>query len=104
MIFFLVLPVWMLCILSGIVLLFPPQRRQIGLYVIVVSTAAMLVSFLLSTAVLYLGATIGPRLHIQWLGVAVIATYILAVGLGLIVGAFAGFLLTRNLLVRRLPG
>ena len=104
MIFFLILPLWVLCTLSGIALLFLPQRRRIGVYFILVSTAAMLVSFVLSTAVLYLAGKFGSRLHIQWLGLAVIATYLMATGLGLIVGGLAGFFLARNLLVRRLPG
>lgn len=96
--FFLIVPVWILCILAGIVLLFFQRFRRTGVYVISVSTAATAVSFLLSTAVLVLA----PRVGHQWMGLggglAVIGAYLLSIGLGGLVGAAAGFFLTRKLL------
>jgi len=95
--FFFIVPVWFFFALSGVVLLFFPRHRRMGLYAISVSTTATLTSFLVSTAVLYIGARIGTRLNIKWFGVALIAAYLLAIGLGAAMGAIAGFFLTRCL-------
>ena len=66
-----------------------------------VSTGGTLLSFLLSTAILYLGPRIGLQRSGGWSGIALIAIYILAVIAGGMVGSIAGFSFTRKLLARR---
>lgn len=99
--FFFIVPVWMLCVLSGIVLLCFQRFRRTGLYAISTSTTATLVSFSLSTTILYLGPRIGAQWMGRWSGVVVIGAYLLAIGVGALIGALGGFLLTRKLLPRR---
>jgi hypothetical protein len=101
--FFVIVPIWLLLVLSGIVLLFLPRHRRVGSYAIIVSTSATVSSFLLSSGVLYLGPKIGSRLHTNWFGLAVIGTYLFAIGLGALMGGIAGFVLTRNMVAPRLP-
>ncbi len=99
--FFFIVPVWMLCVLSGIVLLCFQRFRRIGLYAISISTTATLVSFSLSTAILYFGPRIGAQWMGRWAGVVLMAAYLLAIGIGALIGALGGFLFTRKLLLRR---
>jgi hypothetical protein len=96
MLFFFIVPVWLLFVLIGVVLLFRARQRRIGWYAIIVSTTATLTSFLLSTAVLYIGARIGAHANLKWLGVAVIGAYILTMGVGIALGGIAGFFLVRS--------
>jgi hypothetical protein len=99
--FFFIVPVWMLCVLSGIVLLCFQSLRRIGFYAISVSTTATLASFFLSTAILYLGPRIGTQWMGRWAGVVLTGAYLLAIGVGALVGALGGFVFTRKLLPRR---
>jgi hypothetical protein len=100
MLFFLIISVWILCVLSGIVLLCFQKLRRIGLYTISVSTAATLVSFFLSTSIIYFGSGISTQWMGRWAGVVLLGAYFLAIGIGALIGALAGFLLTRKLLPR----
>src|SRR5581483_2131127 len=95
--FFLIVPIWLLCALAGIVLLFIRRFRRIGVYAITVSTTALLVSFGVSTAVLYAGPRLAPSPHPPWYGVALIAAYVAAIIVGGLVGAIAGLVGTRKL-------
>ena len=99
--FFLIVPAWLLCVVFGVVLLFFQRFRRIGFYAISISTAATAVSLVLSTAALFLGPRVGLQRMGQWSGIALIAAYVLAIGLGALIGALGGFLLTRKLLPRR---
>jgi len=99
--FFFILPAWMLCVLCGIVLVCFQRFRRTGIYVIIISTTATVVSFFLSTAVLYLGPRIGLQGLRRWSGIALIGAYVLAIGVGAAIGALTGFLFTRKLLPRR---
>jgi hypothetical protein len=101
--FFFIVPLWLLFVLCGIVLLFLPRYRRVGLYAINISTMATLTSFLASMAVLYVGPRIGAHLQTRWLGVAVIGAYLFAIGLGALVGGITGFFLTRKLIDRHVP-
>jgi hypothetical protein len=98
MLFFFIIPIWLLFILAGIVLLFLPQHRRLGWYAIAGSTTATLASFFLSTAVLYFGAKVGASPTIKWFGLAVIGTYFFAIAVGIALGGIAGVFLTRKLL------
>jgi hypothetical protein len=72
-----------------------------GLYAINISTAATAISLLLSTAVLFLGPRAGLQRMGRWSGIALIGAYVLAIGVGALIGALGGFLLTRKLLPQR---
>jgi hypothetical protein len=96
--FFLIVPVWLLCVLCGIVLICFQRFRRIGLYAISISTAATAISLLLSTTVLFLGPRVGLQRMGRWSGIALIGAYVLAIGVGALIGALGGFLLTRKLL------
>ncbi len=98
--FFFIAPVWMLCVLFGIVLLCLQRFRRIGVYAISISTTATLVSFLLSTAILYFGSRIGAQWMGRWSGAVVMGAYLLAIGIGALIGALVGFLFARKLLPR----
>jgi len=99
--FFLIVPAWLLCVLCGIVLLCFQRFRRAGLYAINISTAATAFSLLLSTTVLFVGPRAGLHRMGRWSGIALIGSYVLAIGAGALIGALGGFLLTRKLLPRR---
>jgi hypothetical protein len=96
--FFLIVPAWLLLVLFGVVLLCFQRLRRIGFYAISISTAAIALSLLLSTTVLFLGPRVGLQRMGQWSGIALIAAYVLAIGVGALMGGLGGFLLTRKLL------
>jgi hypothetical protein len=95
--FFFILPVWAFCVVIGVALLFFRNLRRIGSYVIAVPTGATLVSFTLSTSVLYLVPRFAHEPHPQWLGIALIAGYLIALVLGALLGALGAFLLLLKL-------
>jgi hypothetical protein len=99
--FFLIVPAWLLCVLCGIVLLCVQRFRRLGLYAINISTAAIAISLLLSTAVLLWSPRIGLQRIGRWSGIVFIGAYLLSIGAGALIGAFGGFLLTRRILLRR---
>jgi len=101
--FFLILPAWLFCFLAGVALLCFRRFRRIGLYAINISTAATILSLLLSSAVLFLGSRFGPERTGRWSGIILIAAYAIAICLGALLGAIGGFWLTRKLLPRPSP-
>jgi uncharacterized protein YneF (UPF0154 family) len=68
-----------------------------GLYAVGISTAATLVSILVSSLVLYLGIKVGAHVNSKWVGFALIGMYVLGIGFGIVLGAITGFFLTRRL-------
>jgi len=99
--FFLIIPLWLLCVLCGIVLLCFQRFRRMGIYAINISTAATAISFVLSTTVVFLAPRVGMQRMGRWAGIALIGAYVLATGVGALIGALCGFLLTRKLLPHR---
>ena len=99
--FFFIVPAWILCVLCGIVFLCFQRFRRMGLYAISISTTATLVSFGLSTALLYLGPRIGTQWLGRWSGIILMGAYLLVISVGALIGALGGFLFTRKLLPRR---
>jgi hypothetical protein len=99
--FFLIIPVWLFCVVIGTALACIQRLRRTGIYLITVSTAGSLLSLLLSTAVLYLGPRIGFGHFGKWAGVALIGTYAFAIAAGGLIGSLSGFSLTRKLLSSR---
>ena len=101
MLFFFIVPLWLLVAVTGVVLLFLPKHRRLGWYAITVSTTAMLTSFSLSTAVLYFGVKVGAHSRVRWFGIALIGTYLFAILAGIPLGGIAGAFLTRKILSGR---
>lgn len=101
MAFFLIIPLWLGCVLIGAALACFQGLRRTGVYMIAVSIGGTLLSLLLSTAVLYLGPRMGFKYLGKWSGVALIGTYVLAIVAGGLIGSVSGFSLTRKLLPRR---
>jgi hypothetical protein len=99
--FFFILPVWVLCVVIGVALLFFRDLRRIAYFVIAVPTGATLVSFALSTSVLYFAPRVAPEPHPQWFGIALIIGYAIAIALGALIGAFGAFLLLLKLPTRK---
>jgi hypothetical protein len=97
MLFFFVLPVWAICVVVGVALLFFSELRRIAYFVIAIPTGATLVSFALSTSVLYLVPRLTHEPHPQWFGVAMIGGYVIALFLGALIGAIVMFLLILRL-------
>jgi hypothetical protein len=91
--FFFILPVWGLCVVIGVALLFVRDLRRIAYFVIAVPTGATLVSFALSTSVLYLVPRVAHEPHPKWFGIALIAGYVIALVLGALIGALGAFVL-----------
>jgi hypothetical protein len=77
----------------GVALLFFRNLQRIGSYVIAVPTGATLVSFALSTSVLYLVPRFAHEPHSRWFGIALIVGYIIALVSGALLGALGAFLL-----------
>jgi hypothetical protein len=91
--FFFLLPLWALCLICGAVLAFFPRSRFLSTYVLLASTFAILLAFLLSTAVLLLAGRVVGGTDFAWL--ALIA-YVAAIGVGGIGGAIAGLFLAHR--------
>jgi hypothetical protein len=102
--FFFIVPVWLLCVGVGVTMLFVRRLRKIGYFVISVPTGATLASFLLSTSVLFAFPRFLSQSHPQWVGFAVIASYVIAIVLGAFLGAIASFWLTFRLLASKARG
>lgn len=96
--FFFIAPIWLLCVGVGVIMLFARRLRRIGYFVISVPTGATLASFLLSTSVFYVFPRVSSQSHPQWVGIAVIVSYVIALVLGAVLGAIASFWLTFRLL------
>jgi len=99
--FFLIIPVWLLCLLGGLILVCFEKFRRTGIYTIVVSSMATIVSFLLSTGVIYFGPRVVPHRFERWSALLIIGTYVAAIIAGGAIGAVTGFLLVRRMLPRK---
>jgi hypothetical protein len=97
--FFFILPLWVLAVILGIVMLCIRSTRQAGVYILTVSTFATFASFVLSTAVLLVGAQTGTNAP-GWSGLAVVAGYLAAIPIGGLAGAIVGLLMTRKVLAQ----
>lgn len=95
--FFLILPLWFFAVLVGAVMVCIRSARRLGVYVLTMSTLALFASFALSYAVLLGLASIAPQPG-GWFAFVVVGGYFVAIPVGGVIGAGAGFLLTRELL------
>jgi hypothetical protein len=88
--FFLIVPLWLM-FLVGTILLFFPNLRRAGYFVIGIPTGATLASFLLSTAVLIVVPRLMPQPARSWYGIFLVATYLASIALGALLGALSAF-------------
>ena len=95
--FFLILPLWFGAVLVGAVMICVRSSRQMGVYVLTMSTLGLIGSFVLSYAVLFGLALIAPQPP-GWLAFVILGGYLIAIPIGGVLGAGAGFLLTRKLI------
>jgi len=96
--FFFLLPLWGFCVLAGIALLFFARVRFLGTYVLLGSTFGLLISFLLSVALLFFFAKVLAGTKLAWLAaVAYLAGIPLGGMIGIAGGAFLAYRLNRRL-------
>lgn len=95
--FFFIVPIWALCVVLGVTLMFFRDLWNLARFVIALLTGATLVSFALSTAVLYFVPRFAHEPHPKWYGLALIVAYIIALLLGALIGAIGALLLLLKL-------
>jgi hypothetical protein len=84
-------------VLVGAVMVCVRSARRAGIYVLAMSTLALCVSFVLSYGVLVGLALIAPQPG-GWFAFVVLGGYLIAIPIGGVIGAVAGFFFTRKLL------
>ena len=99
--FFLILPLWLLIVILGVVMLCIRLMRRLGVYILMMSTLAVIASFALSTAVLLVVPWATPNPVPGWFAVLFLLAYLAAIGVGGLIGAIGGFLLTYWVLKRK---
>lgn len=100
--FFFIVPLWLLAVVAGVVMICIRRVRRVGVYVVATATCASLGSFVLSTAALMLGAQLYDATSAPgWFAFFVLASYVLAIGLGGVAGAAAGLLIANKALTQR---
>ncbi len=95
--FFFLIPLWALCVMAGLALLFSGRLRFVGIYIMFAATGGLLGSFLLSTALLLLSAKLFGGTRVAWLA---LAAYLGGIVLGGLVGVLAGLLIAWKINVR----
>jgi hypothetical protein len=88
--FFFIVPIWLLCVVIGVVLCFFKRSRFLSLYLVLSSTGSAIVSLALSTFVLWTAPKLFAKEH-TWEGLVLIAAYLGSIVLGAVVGAIVGF-------------
>jgi len=95
--FFFVLPMWLLAVIVGVVMVCLRVTRRTGVYVITMSTFATIASFVLAYGALLAGLWIAAN-TVDWFRFIALGAYLVAIPVGGLIGAIAGFLMTRKLL------
>lgn len=68
-----------------------------------VPTGATLVSFALSNSVLYFGPRLAHEAHASWVGIFLVAVYLITLLLGALLGGLGAFLIVLKLQQRSAP-
>jgi hypothetical protein len=89
--FFFILPLWLVCLLLGIVLLFLPKLRFLSAHILLGSTIGLLLSFGLSTLALILLAKTAVS------GWVVLIGYLAGIGFGGAIGIAVGIFAAKKL-------
>ena len=97
--FFFIAPLWLLSVALGVILLLFRAKRRVAYFVIAIPTGAMLASFVLSTAVFFLFPHISAPFHPFPLGSAMLATYLVVLLVGAVLGGVGALWLTHKLIV-----
>jgi hypothetical protein len=92
--FFFLLPLWAFCLLAGIALLFSSRLRFLGTYILLGSTFGMLLSFLLSLALLFFVAKFLAGTKLAWLAAV---AYLAGIPVGGLIGSAGGAFLAYRL-------
>ena len=89
--FFFAFPVCLVFVATGLVFLLLPRFRFLSAYFLLCSTAGFLLSFALSLSVFHLMGWVKTSGG-MWLGWVVILAYLVAIGIGGVVGIVIGFI------------
>jgi len=106
MLFFFIVALWLLCVVLGVGLLFSRRWRYSSSYLILGSTLGIIGSFVLSTAILFLGpktfigTDIGNGL-VFFGGIVFIGLYVAGIAIGAVLGAWGAFFLLVRLMLGR---
>jgi predicted MFS family arabinose efflux permease len=96
MVFFFLLPLWLLCVVAGTVLCWFKKSRLLSSYFFLCPTVGIVVAFVLSSLVLWAG----PRMlgsADSWAKWALVTAYLLGTGLGGVIGGVVGFSAARRI-------
>ena len=83
--FFFIVPIWFLCVITGVMLCFFKRSRFLSLYLVLTSTGGAILSLVLSTFLLWLASKLFSNELI------LIAAYLLSLAVGGVIGVAAGF-------------
>ena len=94
--FFLLAPMWLLCLLAGVACCFSRRLRPVAPYLILTPTSALAVSPGLSAFMLWIGPRILPS-GTRWASPVLIAAYFASIVIGGLAGLAGGLLATRQI-------
>jgi hypothetical protein len=86
MLFFFIAPAWLLRVGIGLIMLFVRRLKRMGYFIIAVPTGTTLASFLLSRSILFAFPRLSSQSHPQWIGIAVLFSYVIALVLDAVLG------------------
>ena len=88
--FFFIVPIWFLCVITGVTLCFFKRSRFLSPYLVLSSTGGAILSLVLSTFLLWLAPKLFSN-ELRWGGLILIAAYLLSLAVGGVIGVAAGF-------------
>ena len=92
--FFFIVPLWLLFVVAGILLLFSSRLRFLSSYLVLGATLGLLFAFLLSLALLMLGAKLLAGTSLAWIS---LLAYLFGIVVGGAIGVAIGLILARGL-------
>jgi hypothetical protein len=92
--FFIIVPLWILVVLMALPLFFIRRLRFLATHVVIASTLAVLISGVLSTAILVGGPRLPPS---RLTAVLIVGFYLLSIPGGGVVGLLIGILIAHRL-------
>jgi hypothetical protein len=96
--FFLIVPLWLLCLFAGLLLFLWPRFRFLSSYVVLSSTFGLVGAFVLSLGVLLISAKLLGGTRFAWVAIVAYLSGIVAGGaIGLMVGGYFARIVNRRL-------
>ena len=92
--FFFIVPIWLLFVVAGILSSFSSRLRFLAAYLVLGATIGLIFSFLLSLALLMLGARLLGGTSAAWIS---LLAYLFGILAGGVIGIVAGLILARAL-------